>query len=441
MRKFLKQILEFTQNVRYGYLFFSALIIIALVFGLFEIIEIIFFSNVSPQDMRWFYVSRGVLSSFFLFTWTAWTVFSYRQIYQKKLDKAESRYQDIIQNSADAIITLNNSNQIISWNKGAEQIFGWKENEIIDKSISALIPDHLANSNKLAKMEKQLDQDGYIRNYETERNTISGLIIQVQLTQTLIHNEQNDKIGSSLIMRDVTELRIKAETMQHSERLATLGHMAAGVAHEVGNPLTAISSLVQLLQRKTEDNYFQQNLTKIREQIIRINTIMRDLSDFSRPSSIDICDVQVNGVVKDAVGLLKHDARFRYTDFKLLLDGQLPTITVNKDQIHQVMVNLLINAVDAMESVPDPQITITTTSDNKKIYVRVKDNGKGIGKELHNKIFEPFFTTKPVGSGTGLGLSVSHGIISKMGGSIQVESKLGLGATFLITLPLKRIVS
>jgi len=166
--------------------------------------------------------------------------------------------------------------------------------------------------------------------------------------------------------------------------------------------------------------------------------ILRDLSDFSRPSSADISEIKINDVINDAVGLLKHDARFRHIIFKLLLKDNLPIINVNKDQLYQVMVNLLINAADAMENALDPQIIIETKVEKKSVSIRVEDKGKGISSDLHNKIFDPFFTTKPVGSGTGLGLSVSHGIISKMGGTIKVDPTPEIGATFIIILPIYR---
>jgi C4-dicarboxylate-specific signal transduction histidine kinase len=230
---------------------------------------------------------------------------------------------------------------------------------------------------------------------------------------------------------------MKEEQIQQSERLATVGHMAAGVAHEVGNPLTAISSLVQVCQRKTEDDFIQGQLKKVRDHIQRINKIVRDLVDFSRPSSMQAENVQINEIIESAVGLLQHDARCRDVEFEMNLSPRLPLVSCVPDQIHQVLVNLLLNSVDAMKDEENPKVTIVTKEQDGMAKLTVSDIGEGIKEEHKSRIFEPFFTTKEVGSGTGLGLSVSHGIINKIGGSIQVESDYGDGTTFIIKLPTK----
>lgn len=276
---------------------------------------------------------------------------------------------------------------------------------------------------------------GHVRNYETERLAKNGEKKLVSLTESFIRNNEDEIVGRSQILRDLTEIKMREEQIQQSERLATVGHMAAGVAHEVGNPLTAISSLVQVCQRKTEDLFLQDQLKKVRDHIQRINKIVRDLVDFSRPSTMKAEQVQVNEIINSAVGLLQHDARCRDVDFQLSLSSSLPRISCVPDQIHQVLVNLLLNAVDAMKEVEGPEVKITTKQQNGSAEITISDIGKGIKEEHKSRIFEPFFTTKEVGSGTGLGLSVSHGIINKMGGSIRVESSQGKGASFIIQLP------
>ena len=148
-------------------------------------------------------------------------------------------------------------------------------------------------------------------------------------------------------------------------------------------------------------------------------------------------NVQINEIIESAVGLLQHDARCRDVEFEMNLSPQLPLVSCVPDQIHQVLVNLLLNSVDAMEEEDNPKVTILTEEQDGMAKLTVSDIGKGIKEEHKSRIFEPFFTTKEVGSGTGLGLSVSHGIINKIGGSIQVESDYGEGTTFIIKLPTK----
>ncbi|HKJ66902.1 MAG TPA: ATP-binding protein [bacterium] len=386
--------------------------------------------------MRWLYVSRGVVSSLLLMVWAAWTVFQYRDIYAERLAQTEEKYKQIFDNAPDALITIDNNNRITSWNRGAEQIFGWKQGEIIGKSVSTLIPHDLMEVGELLCLAYGIKQRGFVKNYETERLRKSGQRVLVQLTETVIPAEDNSGISQrAQILRDISELRINENQMRQSERLATVGHLAAGVAHEVGNPLTSISSLVQVMERKTDDEFIHNNLKKIKEHIGRITKIVRELVDFSRPSSIQSTSTQINHTINSAVGLLKYDGRCQNINFQLDLDSNLPRVTCVPDQIHQVLVNLLLNSIDAMQEEGET-ITVSTCCRNGQIQIAVNDKGIGMSKEVQEKVFEPFFTTKDVGKGTGLGLSVSHGIISKMGGKIFVDSEPHQGSTFTIELPI-----
>lgn len=431
-----KELLNFLKHVRLGYLLFTSLLILGLFFGAFEIIKIVFLDDTSPRALRTLYFTRGVTVSLSLAIWAAWTVYNYRELYQDRLEVAEQQYRDIVEHSADAIITFNNDYEITSWNQGAEQIFGWNREELLGKSIKTIVPDELLEKRELECLEFGMHYNGQVSNYETERLNKQGQKVLVNLTESFMRNENDEIIGHSQILRDLTDLKIREEQIQQSERLATVGHMAAGVAHEVGNPLTAISSLVQLCQRKTDDPFIKDQLAKVRDHIQRITKIVRDLVDFSRPSSLKTETMQLNSIIESAVGLLKHDARCRSVDFNLRLSSELPKIKGVPDHIHQVLVNILLNAVDAMQETENPSIRIRTWQENKVAKIAITDYGKGIPEEEQNRIFEPFFTTKEVGSGTGLGLSVSHGIITKMGGTIEVDSTTGRGATFTITLPI-----
>jgi len=432
----MKEVIRFLKEARIGYLFFTSLIILGLGFGVFEIIYRVFLTNTPPETMRWLYFTRGVTVSLVLMLWAAWTVYNYREHYEDQLEATKLRYRDIIEYSADAILTLDNDLYITSWNQGAEDIFGWKREEMIGKPVREIIPDELLEKDEIECIEFGMKYRGFVQNYETERLTKSGETKLVNLTESFIRDENDEIVGRSQILRDLTDIKMREEQIQQSERLATVGHMAAGVAHEVGNPLTAISSIVQVCQRKTDDTFIQDQLKKVRDHIQRINKIVRDLVDFSRPSSMQTERVQINEIIKSAVGLLKHDARCRDVDFQLTLSTSLPRIPCVPDQIHQVLVNLLLNAVDAMKGMDNPRIDIITKKEEDTIKMSITDIGKGIKEEYKSRIFEPFFTTKNVGSGTGLGLSVSHGIINKMKGSIHVESTYGEGTTFIIQLPI-----
>ncbi|MCF6237926.1 MAG: ATP-binding protein, partial [Candidatus Marinimicrobia bacterium] len=230
------------------------------------------------------------------------------------------------------------------------------------------------------------------------------------------------------------QVRERSTELVRSEQLASVGFLAAGVAHEIGNPLTSISSLVQLLERRMTNPDHISKLSRIRANIERITKIVHELVDFTRPQATDVQHVQINDVIQNAVGLMAYDNRSQKINIELDLTSDLPRVKASPDKLHQVVVNLLVNAFDAMKEMGDT-IRITTGEQQAAIFIRVEDNGGGMDPDVQDKIFEPFFTTKDVGKGTGLGLSVSHGIINSMRGQLRVDSEPGAGATFLIEIP------
>jgi signal transduction histidine kinase len=255
------------------------------------------------------------------------------------------------------------------------------------------------------------------------------------LNVTKLPGSNGDSAGRTVIIRDFTEVKKLQQQVDQSEKLAVIGQLAAGVAHEIGNPLTSISAIVQILQRKAPDDFFSEQLSTIKENIDRISKIVRELVDFSRPPSHEKTIIQITDIIKTAIGIVKYDKRVKKVDFNVKLDNDAPLILLVPDQLLQVFVNILINALDAIEG--NGEIKVETSHDDENVYVIIEDNGCGIDEITLNKIFDPFFTTKAVGKGTGLGLSVSYGIIKKFHGDIFVESEINKGTKFTIKIPIE----
>lgn len=224
--------------------------------------------------------------------------------------------------------------------------------------------------------------------------------------------------------------------ISHQEKMASMGLLAAGIAHEIGNPLTSISSMAQIIRRKVKDEQIAEYLNTILMNINRISKIVRELVDFARPSSYETSYVNINQLIDNAVNIVKYDRRAKRIEIQLKLSKELPELFIVADQLLQVFINILINAVDALTE-KNPLIEIRTYLKDEYVCIQFRDYGIGIPEENISKIFEPFFTTKKVGKGTGLGLSVSYGIIKNMNGTIEVQSKVGEGSTFLIKLPIE----
>jgi len=218
--------------------------------------------------------------------------------------------------------------------------------------------------------------------------------------------------------------------------MASVGKLSAGVAHEIGNPLSIIIGYLEFLSRSSNLNEQErESLKRAEEETRRINQIIKELLDYSRPLSQTYEPVDINQVIDETLNLVKFQKGFDRIQTELKLEDSLPPVMGNRNQIKQVLINLLLNARDAM---PEGGIlTIRTTKENQHIQIEVIDSGVGISEQNLKKIFDPFFTTKEPGKGIGLGLSISLKLVETMGGKIEVESKPGQGSTFRLKLKTK----
>lgn len=256
--------------------------------------------------------------------------------------------------------------------------------------------------------------------------------------------KSNDEIGlladsfnemSRKMADDIKQLQQLNEQLIRTEKLAAMGTLAAGVAHEVNNPLASISSLIQMMQSKDNlDERTRENLKLIQTQIQRITQVTKDMMDFARVRPAAKSLVDVNVLIEKSLRLASFDKSFQKLEINKNLAENLPKVFADGDQLQQVFLNLFLNARDAMPE--GGKIVIDTESLSSEIYIKITDSGSGIKSEDAQKIFDPFFTTKPTGKGTGLGLAVCYGIITAHGGKIEVAPNDSLGTTFYIALPI-----
>jgi two-component system NtrC family sensor kinase len=232
------------------------------------------------------------------------------------------------------------------------------------------------------------------------------------------------------------ELKEAQDQILRSERLAALGRLSAGVAHEMNNPLSGILLFTQSLLKKTKDDpSVQEDLEVIEQEIIRCSRIVRSLLDFARETKPKKVLTQINNVIENTLTLVENQADFHNIQITKELSTDLPSIALDANQIQQVLMNIILNAADAMSQGGTLVIKSGLSSPDDSIEITLTDSGCGIPKEVIDRIYDPFFTTKEQKKGTGLGLAVSYGIIRKHQGSIVVESEVGKGTTFIIKLP------
>ncbi|CUS98235.1 two-component system sensor histidine kinase NtrB [Candidatus Chrysopegis kryptomonas] len=340
----------------------------------------------------------------------------------------------IIQNYSDAVIALDNDYKIFFWNKGAERIFGYTAEEMLGKTVDPIIPQELREKGELEWLFEETLRRGYIENYETERITKDGRRIIVNLSRSLIKDESGEILGSIAIVKDVTKVKELEKQIQHSDKLALIGQIAAGIAHEIGTPLNVISGNAEyIMMEMGEDNPYKEELETIISQAERIANLIKQLLEFARPRKPNYKKVDVNKEIAHVVELLRHQFEKSNIKLNLKFSDDLPYIWADCSQIHQVFLNIIVNAIQAINE--NGLIEIETFARDGYVNIKFKDNGVGILPEHLDKIFEPFFTTKEAGKGTGLGLAVSKRITDEHRGKIEVESTPGKGTVFTVKFP------
>jgi PAS domain S-box-containing protein len=378
---------------------------------------------------------------------------------ERELRKTNSFLNNLIRSSVDGIVVLDTKGDVLIFNEGAERILGFTAEEIVGQ------PDALSrfyNLDTAQEMMRRMRSSDYGSAGKLNPTRISftgknSEKVPVSFSAATIM-ERGREIGSVGIFSDLREherMQRELEALRESERMrreleeaqkqlvqaekiASLGRMAAGVAHEINNPLAGVLIYADILMKEIKSNeQWRKDLEEIINQTLRCKQIVARLLEFSRQSLDQQVLFDVNESIRQCVKLLQHQALFHNIEIIQTLETDLPKVPGNPGELEQVFTNLMLNAVDAMEG--RGRITICSEPDPaaQQVLLKFIDTGPGILPEIREKIFEPFFTTKPVGVGTGLGLSVVYGVIQRHDGSIEVESTHGGGAAFTIRLPLE----
>lgn len=304
---------------------------------------------------------------------------------------------------------------------------------------------------ELVALTKKISEGDFNQIIEVNSNNEIGQLISSFNRMTEQLREKQEKIKNHLESLELANKKLKEtqEELIRTEKLASIGRFAAGVAHEVGNPLGSILGYTSLLSRGGIDKEEEREyLKRIEKEIERINRIVRELLNYARPKKFEMKEVDVNEIVKNTLSLLSYQKSFKHIQTKLELQPVLPLIQGDDSQISQVFMNIILNAVDAMpnggtlkiktdEVIAGNGLNPRFSNGERLIRTQISDTGIGIKQEDLKKIFDPFFTTKDPDKGTGLGLSVSLRIVESLGGVIQVESEYGKGSTFEVYFPVK----
>ncbi len=246
--------------------------------------------------------------------------------------------------------------------------------------------------------------------------------------------ENGEIIGAIELSRDITADINTRQAMMQQDKLASIGRLSAGVAHEINNPLTTILTTAMLIQEDIDPkNPMYEELGTITNETLRCRKIVASLLDFARQTKPAKKHHNINDIITECIRLIRKQAEFKDVKIIKALSEKVPELLLDKEQIQQALINLILNATDATESGGTITVSTAFSPDDQSVNIKVSDTGKGIAAEVLDKIFEPFFTTREIG--TGLGLAITHGIIGRHGGDIRVQSRPGQGTTFTIRLP------
>lgn len=351
---------------------------------------------------------------------------SYRAT-RRSLRDTSAFADEVVSHLPVGLIASDASGRITFFNEAAEKITGLKRRLARNQTPDMLLPDGLCD------VQKSLDQGIEIAEREMECTFAESKTVPVSVSATRINNDEGEFVGQILILRDLREIRRLQDEIRRQEKLAAMGGLAAGVAHEVRNPLSSIKALATFFSEQfPEDSDGKEAADVMVQEVDRLNRVITELLDFARPSDLSREPSDINELISRSIKLIQQDASNKNIGISINTVEDLCPARIDPDRLSQCLLNLYLNAVQAMDN--GGTLTVNCQAeDDKNVKILVSDTGSGIAPMNLNKIFDPYFTTKK--KGAGLGLAIVYKIIEAHGGHIDVMSKLDEGTTFTISIP------
>jgi PAS domain S-box-containing protein len=359
---------------------------------------------------------------------------------QAELVRMQEYLQNILDNSPALIITTDLESKIVSFNKGAEACLGYKAEEVIGRGAA----EFYENPEDRFSLLRRVIQSGSARDQQTNLLHKDGHSVPVSITLSQLRNSEGEMIGTVGISKDVSHRRVLMDQIIQSERMAAVGRLAAGVAHEINNPLAVISEIAGYLHDlasggpgSNENDLFNEllvGLPKIEKQVRRGRSITSRLLSLARKTEARLTSTAIDASLDEILPFLEKEARLNNVEIHRECDAQISPVYIEEIQLQEVFINLIQNAVQAVSSKDKGNVWISCSQEGKRVTVSIRDDGPGISDEIKDRLFDPFVTTKPFGKGTGLGLSICYGIVKRYDGEIRVYSN-EQGATFDVILP------
>ena len=364
----------------------------------------------------------------------------YRQLRMKadELERMREFSENILESLNDGLAVINRDARVVRWNRRLEELYGTRHEDAVGRRLSELFEASFLEVLASATREAPEGAAFYRVPLATRHGKSRRLLVNVATTP--LRDSDGAVAGTIIIIEDISTRVQLEEQLQISEKMASIGLLAAGVAHEVNTPLTGISSFTQMLLQNAEpDDPRTKVLEKIERQTFRAAKIVNGLLNLARPAQVDAGPVDLHAVINDVLSLLEHQLRNGSIQVRKELASPGLVVQAIEYKLQQVFLNLFLNARDAMPRGGWLTIATSLRADGRAAVVEISDTGLGIPADQLSRIYDPFFTTKDIGKGTGLGLSITYGIVQEHDGTITCDSAVGKGTRFTLTLPLASI--
>lgn len=352
---------------------------------------------------------------------------SYRTT-RASLSRIKAFSDNVVQNVPIGLLAMDHQGKIAAFNKGAEIILQLSAPEVIGQAAQKCLPTELLEEINNSRTRDEVSEK------EIECTTADGKIVPLEIGASSIKDENDVFLGNVLLLKDLSEVRALRREVARSQRLASVGRLAAGVAHEIRNPLSSIKGFATYFKERYPDQPQDQQTAAIMiQEVDRLNRVVGQLLEFSRPIATKPQKISLSALLADSLTLIKDRAAEKNISVRVQNNARVDEARIDPDRINQILLNLYLNAIDAMEDGGKLTVELSADGQSDQIGITIADTGRGISPEHLSKVFDPYFTTKS--SGTGLGLAMAYNITEAMGGSIKVKSDPGKGTVFSIMIP------
>jgi len=361
---------------------------------------------------------------------------------EEALNRTREYLQNILNNTPLLIITTDLGGDIVSFNRGAEEALGYDADEVVGQQARSFYRE----PQEREALIRRVEAEGAVRDHESELRRSDGAYLPVSINLSQLRDAKGEMIGTVGMCKDISHRRALLNQIMLTDRLAAVGRLAAGVAHEINNPLAVVGEIAGYLDDLVSEDADGMSrdelveelgewLPKLTDQVKRGRSVTSRMLRFARKSQADSTEVDVNAALRETIPFVEKEATLARVRIHQDYSPGLPTVFMEEMQLQEVAINFIRNAVQAMREHGGGDIWLHTSAEGGKVMIEVKDNGPGISDEVKDTLFDPFVTTKDPGQGTGLGLSICYGIVKRYDGEIRVDSTPGEGTVFTVVLP------